>query len=208
MKSYSRRQEIVNGMTSAMGMLFGIIGLPVLIGLATIHGNTRGLVGAGIYGFCFLLLFASSTVYHFAQEPAIKKMFKVFDHISIFFLIAGTYTPLVLIYFNNGFGVSILSVLWGLTVVGVFFKIRFTGRFEIISVIIYLLMGWIMLAGGRRFFDTIPAPVVTFICIGGGLYSIGVFFYLWDKHYYTHAVWHIFVFAGAISHYVAILLSM
>jgi hemolysin III len=208
MNTYTRRQEIVNGLTSAIGMLFGISGLPVLIGLATAHSNTPGIVGSGIYGFCFLLLFTNSTVYHFAQEPAVKQMFKVLDHISIYFLIAGTYTPLLLVYMNNDFGITILSVLWGLTILGIFFKIRFTGRFEIISTIIYLLMGWIMVVGGRRFFDHLPVPVLIFICIGGGLYSIGVFFYIWDKHYYTHAVWHLFVLAGAVSHYVAVLLAM
>lgn len=208
MDTYTRRQEIVNGLTAAIGMLFGISGLPVLVGLATAHSNTPGIVGSGIYGFCFLLLFTSSTVYHFVQESLVKRMFKVLDHISIYFLIAGTYTPFLLVYMNNDFGITLLSVLWGLTVVGIFFKIRFTGRFEIISTIIYLFMGWIMIAGGRRFFDHLPVPVLIFICIGGGLYSIGVFFYIWDKYYYTHAVWHLFVLAGAISHYVAVLLTM
>jgi len=208
MNTYTRRQEIVNGLTSAIGMLFGISGLPVLVGLATAHSNTLGIVGSGIYGFCFLLLFTCSTVYHFSQEPVVKRMFKVLDHISIYFLIAGTYTPLLLVYMDNDFGITILSVLWGLTLLGIFFKIRFTGRFEIISTIIYLLMGWIMVVGGRRFFDHLPVPVLIFISIGGGLYSIGVFFYIWDKYYYTHAVWHLFVLAGAISHYVAVLLAM
>jgi hemolysin III len=208
MNSYTRKQEIANGLTSAVGTLFGISGLPVLVGLATAHGNTPGIVGSGIYGFCFLLLFTCSTVYHFAQEPGLKEMFKVLDHISIYFLIAGTYTPLLLVYTNNNFGITILSVLWGLTILGIFFKIRFTGRFEIISTIIYLLMGWIMVVGGRRFFDDLPVPVLIFIFAGGGFYSIGVFFYLWDKYYYTHAVWHLFVLAGAVSHYVAVLLAM
>jgi hemolysin III len=208
MDTYTRKQEIVNGLTAAIGMLFGISGLPVLVGLATAHLNTPGIVGSGIYGFCFLLLFTSSTVYHFVQEPVVKRLFKIIDHISIYFLIAGTYTPFLLVYMNNDFGITILSVLWGLTVLGIFFKIRFTGRFEIVSTIIYLLMGWIMVAGGRRFFEHLPAPVLIFICIGGGLYSIGVFFSIWDKYYFTHAVWHLFVLAGAISHYVAVLLAM
>ncbi|HMG67273.1 MAG TPA: hemolysin III family protein [Chitinophagaceae bacterium] len=208
MNTYTRKQEIANGLTAAVGTLFGISGLPVLVGLATAHGNTPGIVGSGIYGFCFLLLFTCSTVYHFAQEPGLKEMFKVLDHISIYFLIAGTYTPLLLVYMNNNFGITILSVLWGLTVLGIFFKIRFTGRFEIISTVIYLLMGWIMVVGGRRFFDDLPVPVLIFIFAGGGFYSIGVFFYLWDKYYYTHAVWHLFVLAGAVSHYVAVLLAM
>ena len=195
-------------MTSAIGILFGVSGLPVLIGLATAHGNVPGIVGSGIYGFCFLFMFTSSTIYHFAQEPAIRHTFKILDHISIYFLIAGSYTPLLLVYVNNDFGITILSILWGLTFLGIFFKVRFTGRFEIISTIIYLIMGWIMIVGGRRFFADLPLPVLIFICIGCVLYSIGVIFYLWDKYYYMHATWHLFVLFAALCHYVAVLLAM
>jgi hemolysin III len=123
-------------------------------------------------------------------------------------MIAGTYTPFLLVYLNNSFGISLLSVLWGLTIAGIFFKTYFTGRLEILSTIVYVLMGLILVAGGRRFFDAIPNIVLVFIVIGGVLYLLGVFFYLWDKFVYTHAVWHSFVLAAAICHYVAVLLSM
>jgi len=208
MDTYTRQQEIVNSLTHALGMLFGISGLPVLIGLATAHNNVPGIVGAGIYGFCFIFLFTSSTIYHLSVEPPIRKVFKIFDHISIYFLIAGTYTPFLLIYMNNTFGITLLSVLWGLTLVGIVFKSFFTGRFELVSTGIYVLMGWIMVVGGNRFFSHLPLPVLVFILIGAGLYSIGVFFYIWDKYLYTHAVWHVFVLAAAICHYVAVLLAM
>ena len=208
MATYNRTQEIINGLTSAIGILFGISALPVLAGLATAHNNIPGIVGAGIYGFCFLMLFTCSTIFHFAQEPLVRRIFKILDHISIYFLISGTYTPFLLVYVNNNFGITILCVLWGLTILGIFFKLRFTGRYEIISTIIYVLMGWMMVVGGRRFFDNLPLSVLIFICIGGALYSIGVFFYLWDKYYYTHATWHLFVLTAAICHYVAILLAM
>jgi hemolysin III len=208
METYSRHQEIVNGLIHGFGMLFGISGLPVLTGIATAHGNIPGIVGSGIYGFCFLLLFTNSTIFHISTEPAIRRIFKILDHISIFFLIAGTYTPFLLVYMNNSFGITLLAILWGLTLAGIFFKIRFTGRLEIVSVIIYVLMGWIMVVGGRKFFDSLPVPVLVLICIGGGLYMIGIIFYLWDKYLYTHAVWHSFVLAAAICHYVAVLLAM
>jgi hemolysin III len=208
MESYNRSQEIVNGMTSAIGILFGLSGIPVLAGLATAHNNIPGIIGSGIYGFCFLFLFTSSTVFHFAQEQTVKKLFKILDHISIYFLIAGTYTPFLLVYMNNAFGITILSVLWGLTLTGIVLKIKLTGKYEIISTLIYLAMGWIMVTGGRRFYDYLPLPVFIFIGIGGLLYTIGVIFYLWDKYKYTHAVWHAFVLAGAVCHYVAVLLAM
>jgi len=208
MDHYSRKQETVNGLIHSVGILFGVSGLPVLTGIATAHHNTAGIIGAGIYGFCFLLLFASSTIYHFAEELSMKNVFKIIDHISIYFLIAGTYTPFLLVYMNNSFGITLLSVLWGLTIAGIFFKLWFTGKFEIISIIIYVMMGWILVVGGRTFFTHLPFSVLVFICIGGALYSIGIFFYVWDKRQYTHAVWHVFVLAAAICHYVAVLLAM
>jgi len=208
MNGYSRKQEIVNGLTAGIGLLFGISGLPVLFGQAIVHQNIPGLVGAGIYSFCFLMLFTSSTVYHFVQEPVLKNLFKILDHISIYFLIAGTYTPFLLVYMNNTFGITLLCILWGLTLIGIIFKARYTGRFDLISTLVYVFMGWIMVVGGKRFFENLPLEVIVFIGIGGALYSIGVFFYLWDKRTYTHAVWHVFVFAGAVSHYVAVLLAM
>lgn len=208
MDGYNRKQEIVNGLIHGVGVLFGISALPVLTGLATAHNNTPAIVGSGIYGCCFLMLFTSSTVFHLAQDRVIKRVFIVLDHISIFFLIAGTYTPFLLVYMNDAFGITLLSILWGLTLVGIFFKTRFAGRFEIVSIIIYLLMGWIMVVGGRTFFDYLPLAVIILLCVGGGLYTIGVIFYVWDKYLYTHAVWHIFVLTAAVCHYVAVMLAM
>lgn len=208
MESYSRKQEVVNGLIHGFGMLFGISGLPVLVAIATANHNIPGIIGAGIYGFCFLMLFTSSTIYHIAQEPAIKRLFMKLDHISIYFLIAGTYTPFLLVFLNNPFGISLLVVLWSLAFICIFIKIRFTGRYDIVSTIIYLAMGWIMVVGGRRFFNAMPGDVLLFICLGGALYSIGVVFYLWDKYLYMHAVWHSFVLGAAICHYVAVLLTV
>lgn len=206
--AYTRKQEVVNGLIHGLGILFGVSSLPVLTGLAIAHSNTPGIIGATIYGFCFIQLFACSTIYHLVQESAIKKVFKIFDHISIYFLISGTYTPFLLIYNYNAFGVTLLSILWGLTIIGIFFKARFTGRFEIVSTLLYVIMGWLMVVGGKTFFNNLPISVFILICAGGGLYSIGVFFYIWDKHQYTHAVWHTLVLAAAVCHYVAILIAM
>jgi hemolysin III len=205
---YTRQQEIANGLIHGLGIIFGVSALPMLAGLAATHSNTPGIVGAAIYSGCFLLLFTSSTIYHLSQETAVKRLFLVFDHISIYFLIAGTYTPFLLVYMNNAFGISLLSVLWGLTLAGVLFKIWFAGKYDIVSTIIYLLMGWIMVAGGRRFFDSLPLPVLIMLGVGGVLYTVGVIFYIWDKYTYTHAVWHLLVLAAAVCHYVAVLLAM
>ena len=208
MESYNRKQEIVNGLIHGAAVVLGLAGLPLLPRIATEHGNTAGVIGSCVYGFCFLLAFVASTVYHLTSEPRKKKVFKILDHISIYFFIAGTYTPFILVYVNNSLGITLLYVLWGLTIAGTFFKVRYTGKYEIISTIIYLAMGWIMVVGGRRFFDQLPHDVLVLIWTGAALYSIGVFFYLWDKYFYTHAVWHGFVLAAALCHYAAVLLSM
>jgi len=208
MDTYNRKQEVVNSLIHGVGIIFAVSGFPILVGLAIHHGNMAAIVGAAVYGFSFLFLFTSSTVYHIIEDPRLKRVFKILDHISIYFLISGTYTPFLLIYMNNAFGISLLCILWGLTAIGIVVKIFFTGRFDLLSTIIYLLMGLILIVGGRRFFVRVPENVLVFICIGGGLYIIGVLFYLWDKYMYSHAVWHVFVLAAAICHYVSVLLSV
>jgi hemolysin III len=208
MEFYNRKQETVNSLIHGIGIIFGISSLPILTGLAIHHDNVPAIVGAAIYSFSFLFLFTSSTIYHITADPRLKQVFKVLDHISIYFLISGTYTPFLLIYLNNTFGITLLCILWGLTIAGIGIKIFFTGRFDLVSTIIYLLMGLILIVGGRRFFVHVPGDVLFFICIGGGLYLVGVLFYIWDKYMYSHAVWHSFVLAGAICHYVAVLLSV
>lgn len=205
---FTLKQETVHSIIHAFGILFGLAAIPVLTALAAKNSNIPGIVGASIYGFSFLMLFSFSTLYHGFQQPHVKRVLEKLDHISIYFLIAGTYTPFLLIYLNNAFGITLLSVLWGLTILGIVFKIFFTGRFNLLSVIIYLLMGWILFAGGKRFFTAVPMEVMIFLIIGGGLYSIGVIFYLWKGFEWHHAVWHFFVLVAAICHYVAVLLAV
>jgi hemolysin III len=202
------KQELVNSLLHGFGILFGIICIPILITQAVKNDNTAGIVGSGVYGFSFLMVFTFSTLYHGFQHERVKRVMKILDHISIYFLIAGTYTPLLLIYLNNNFGITLLAILWSLTALGTIFKIFFCGRWEILSTLIYLGMGWIMLAGGSSFFEAMPADVVKLVLTGAGLYSFGVIFYLWDRFTFSHAVWHFMVLAAAICHYVAILISI
>jgi hemolysin III len=204
----SLRLEIANSITHGIGIIFGIAALPVLSAIAAQKDHTVAVVGGAVFGFSFLLVFTFSTLYHAFQNPRVKKVLHVFDHISIYFLIAGTYTPFLLNYMMNTKGIVLLSVLWGLTVIGIFFKLFFTGRFNYVSTAVYLGMGWILLFGGRQFFESIPGPVLTMIIIGGALYTIGAVFYLWQKLYYHHVIWHLFVLAAAICHYVAVLLMV
>lgn len=202
------RLEIANSITHGIGVIFGITALPIISSMAATKNNTVAIVGASVYGFSFLLVFIFSTLYHAFQNKTVKSVLHIFDHISIYFLISGTYTPFLLNYMMNRTGITMLVVLWSLTLFGVFFKIFYTGKLNFISTAVYLAMGWIMLFSGKDFFKAIPGDVLTMIVIGGGLYSIGVIFYLWEKWLYHHVVWHLFVLSAAICHYVAVLMMV
>jgi len=200
--------EKMNSVSHGLGVLFGLICMPLLILPAYKNPQHLAFTGSVIYSFCFILLFTASTLYHGFNQPRLKERLKILDHISIYFLIAGTYTPFILIYVNNTFGITLLVVLWSLTLIGVFFKLYFTGRFELVSTGIYISMGWILFVGGKSFFNEMPGPVIALLATGGVLYSLGVIFYLWKKYTYHHVIWHLFVLAAAICHYVAILISV
>jgi hemolysin III len=202
------KRELTNSITHGIGILFGIAAIPLITALAVRSNNIPAIVGACIYGFCFLMLFTFSTTYHGFQQPKVKQVLKIFDHISIYFLIAGTYTPFILNYLFNTTGILMLSLLWGLTLAGVVFKIFFVNKFNLLSTIIYVLMGWMLVWSGKDFFREMPVSVVILIIIGGVLYSIGVLFYLWRRWYWHHAIWHLFVLAAAICHYVAVLITV
>src|SRR5678816_3563125 len=178
-------RDRVNSIMHGFGILFGIISIPILITFSAKGENINGVIGSGIYGFCFLMVFTFSTLYHGFQQEKVKRTLKILDHISIYYLIAGTYTPLILIYNYNSFGLTLLCVLWVLTIIGTVFKIFYCGRWEIISTAIYLLMGWSMLAGGKTFFSAMPSFVLAMVVSGGVIYSLGVIFYLWDKYVYN-----------------------
>ncbi len=200
--------EITNSIIHGIGILFGLASIPLLTALAIHTNNIHSVVGASIYGFSFIMLFTFSTLYHGFQQPKVKQVLQVFDHISIYFLIAGTYTPFILNYLYNTTGIIMLCVLWVLVFMGIFFKIFYVNRFNILSTIIYLLMGWMMVWGGRSFFVSVPLSVLILIGIGGLLYTIGVIFYLMEKWKWHHVIWHLFVLAAAICHYVAVLLTV
>jgi len=201
-------REMANALTHGMGILFGVASIPVLSAIGAKTGNISGVVGATIYAFCFIMLFTFSTIYHSIQNIEAKKILRTLDHVSIYFLIAGTYTPFLLIYMLDSFGITLLSIQWSLVLLGTIFKIFFTGRFKFASTLVYVAMGWLLLVGGNKFFVVLPTPVLIMVIIGGGLYTLGSIFYLNKKIYNHHAIWHLFVLSAAICHYVAVLLAV
>ena len=200
--------ELVNSLLHVAGVFFGLIFIPYLLLIALKKANNILVAATGMYGLAFIMVFTFSSLYHGLLQPKIKHLFEILDHVSIYFLIAGTYTPLVVIFVNTPFGVVLLIALWFLTIIGSLFKLFFTGKFEILSTIIYILMGLLLLTGGKRFFISIPPSVTTLIITGVGLYCMGVIFYLWKKFTYHHAIWHLFVLTAAICHYFAILIAI
>jgi len=200
------KQELANSVSHGFGLLFGIVSIPILISLASKNGNIAGLVGASIFGFSFLMVYACSTLYHSFQRPDVKRVMRIFDHISIYFLIAGSYTPFILVYLLNTTGITLLSILWGLALLGTVYKIFFLGRFNRLSLFIYLAMGWMLVFFARPFLENLPVSCLIMLAIGGGLYTLGVLFFVWEKLPYHHAIWHVFVLAASICHYVAVLL--
>jgi hemolysin III len=200
------REEKVNAITHVAGILFGIVSVPFLILNACKTCGHYVIAGISLYGLSFLMVFTFSTLFHLQREGGkTRQLFKILDHISIYFFIAGTYTPFILIFVNNSFGLTLLAVLWTLALAGTVFKSFYCGRFEIISTIIYLAMGWMLLTGADAFFAKMPSSVMWLIIAGAILFTVGVVFYIWRWFAYHHAVWHVLVLAGAICHYVAVL---
>ena len=200
------REEKVNAITHVAGILFGLVSVPFLILNACKSCGHHVIAGISMYGLSFLMVFTFSTIFHLQKEGGRRRhIFKILDHISIYFFIAGSYTPFILIFVNNSFGFTLLAILWSLAIVGTIFKSFYCGRYEIVSTLVYLAMGWMLVTGGNAFFANMPANVIWLIIAGAILFTVGVIFYIWRLFAYHHAVWHVMVLAGAICHYVAIL---
>ncbi|MCP4460455.1 MAG: hemolysin D [Cytophagales bacterium] len=195
--------EKANALSHASGLIFGLVALPILI-----VNSTNGSGGIYIFSFSFLFMFTASTVYHLKTSDISKRRWQVVDHISIYFLIAGTYTPFVMMYLEPQKGQFILQLLWSFVLIGTIFKVFFAGKFKLISTLIYLGMGWAAIFVLYDFMEMMPTSVLIWIGIGGAFYSLGTAFYLWKKLAYHHAIWHLFVLGGSVSHWYAIWISV
>jgi hemolysin III len=198
-RDLSIREEIVNSITHGIGALLSVVALVVLIVVSGNHGDILHLVSFSIYGSTLILLYLSSTLYHSFSSPRIKNLFARFDHVSIFLLIAGTYTPILL--------TSIRGV-WGLALIGAVIRSIYLHRFRKLMVAVYLLMGWMFVIAGKQVYLSLPSDSLTFLVLGGIAYSVGVIFYMWRKLPYSHGIWHLFVLAGSVLHFFAIYFSV
>jgi hemolysin III len=207
-RTLSLGEEIFNSISHGIGALLSLVGLVVLVRKAYYLGDIWHLVSFSIFGASMFLLYLASTLYHSFTRERIKNFFARIDHASIFLLIAGTYTPFVLTNLRGPWGWSLFGVVWGLAVIGGIIRLIFLHKFKNLMVAIYLLMGWLFVVATPKILQVIPAVSLIFLVIGGLSYTIGVVFYLWRKLPYGHGIWHLFVLAGTITHFFAVLYSM
>ncbi len=182
-----------------------LLGAPILITLAARSGNLWHVLSCGIYGASSIILYAASTLYHALPFPAFRRLLHTLDHAAIYVMIAGTYTPFLLISLQGKLGWTLFALLWGLAFSGVVFKLFFIGRFKILSTLGYLGMGWMAVFVIKPLLAHIAFGGFMWILAGGLAYSLGVIFYAWKRLPYNHAIWHLFVLAGSVCHYFAIL---
>ncbi|WP_406705459.1 hemolysin III family protein [Sodalis sp.] len=206
-KSYSLAEEIANSVSHGVGVIFGIVGLVLMLNQAGEAGATAlAVTSYSLYGGSMILLYLASTLYHAIPHPPAKRWLKKVDHCAIYLLIAGTYTPFLLIGLASPLAKWLMVVIWVMAAVGVLFKLVFAHRFRAISIITYLTMGWLSLVVIYQLVRRLPAGGVALLAAGGVVYSLGVVFYVWDRIPFNHAIWHGFVLGGTVCHFLAIYL--
>lgn len=200
------RDEIANALTHGLGAVAALAGGAVLVTLAAIYGDGWQLGAAIVFGVCLLLLYLASTLYHAIQHPIAKGRLKVFDHCAIYLLIAGTYTPFTLIGLRDqgSWGWGLFIAIWVLAIAGVAFKLFYTGRFKLLSTIFYIAMGWLVVVAIKPMWNALDGTTLGWLAAGGLFYTLGTFFYHRESIRYSHAIWHLFVLAGSVCHFVAV----
>ena len=198
-------EEIASSLTHGLGMLLAAAALSILVVLASLHGDARRVTAVAIYGSTLIFMYVASTCYHLARTPRLKRTMRVLDHSSIYLLIAGTYTPVLLLVLRGGWGWSLFGVVWGLAVLGVSLKFFFVEKYAGLSTFLYVAMGWIIVIAMRPLIATLPGGGLVWLFTGGVAYTAGVVFFLWDRLPFNHAIWHLFVLAGSVCHFFAVL---
>lgn len=208
LKFYTKGEEIANAVTHGIGAGLSVAALVLLIVFAENRGDKWYVLSYTIYGVSLLLLYLGSTLYHSIANVKAKKLFRIFDHASIYILIAGTYTPFTLTVLRPTVGWIIFSIVWILAVAGIIMKVLFIGKFNVLSTIIYIGMGWIIIFAMKYLMALLPVNGIILLFAGGIIYTAGAVLYLFDKVPYNHAVWHVFVMGGSLCHFFCILLYL
>jgi hemolysin III len=198
-------EEIANSVSHGAGLVGALVATPVLIVVASRHGNATGVVAASVFAATMIFMYMMSTLYHALPESRAKRVFKILDHCAIYVLIAGTYTPFTLVVLGGGWGWSLFGVIWGLAIVGIVFKAAGRMRRPALSTTIYIVMGWLVIIAIKPLWNQLPVWGVIWLGAGGIAYTLGVTFFAARGVRYNHLVWHLFVLAGTACHFIAVL---
>lgn len=202
---FSKREEIANAIIHGIGALLSIAALVILIVSSAMHGTAWHVVSFTLFGATMVILYASSTLVHSFPAGRAKDVFEVLDHSSIYFFIAGTYTPFLFIAVKGPLGWTLFGVVWGIAIAGTVFKAFFVKRFLHTSTLMYVVMGWLLVFAWKPLVTNISTEGLVLLAVGGVLYTFGAIFYVWRGFTYHHAVWHVFVLAASILHFFAVL---
>lgn len=201
-------EELANTLTHGVGLVCSLMAFAILSVLAILEGGRWQIVSCAIYGVSLVSLYTASTLYHGTSSPRAKHALMIFDHCAIYALIAGTYTPFLLVNLRGSLGWWLFAVIWAIAVSGILFKLWFANRFPIFSTALYLLMGWLGVIGARQIILHVPRVGLVWLCLGGLMYSVGVIFYACKRIPHHHLIWHLMVMAGSTCHFIAILYSV
>ena len=206
MPHYSFGDELASSVIHGVGIVLSIAGLAILVAFAALHGNALAVVACAVFGTSLVLLYTASTLYHSISVAAAKPALRAFDHIAIYVLIAGTYTPFTLIALPGVWGWSLFGAVWALALAGSALELGLLKRYHKLAVLLYVGMGWIGMVAFEPLSKHLQTGGITLLLAGGLAYTLGVPFYLWRKLPYHHALWHLFVLAGSVLHFLAVLL--
>lgn len=202
---YTKNEEIMNALTHGIGAGLSIAGLVILVVFASMQGDAWKIVASAIYGASMIVLYTASTLYHSLSKTKVAPKLNMFDHISIYYLIAGSYTPFMLVNLRGGWGWSIFGVVWACAIAGTVLKIIYGNKLRKVSTIIYLAMGWLIIIAIYPFVKNVETGGIILVVLGGLSYTIGVIFYKWKSLPFNHAIWHLFVLAGTVLQFFAVL---
>jgi hemolysin III len=203
-KHYSPIEEKININSHAIGFILSLVASVLLVTHASLHGNVWHIVSFSIFGASLILLYVVSTCYHSAQKPELRRRLRIIDHASIYVLIAGTYTPFTLVTLKGPIGWTIFGITWGLALTGIILKLFFTGKYKLISTLMYVFMGWVIIFAIKPLINNLPLEGLLWLVAGGMAYTVGAILYSIKRIKFNHAIFHIFVFIGSFSHFVAV----
>jgi hemolysin III len=198
-------EELANSITHGVGLALAVAGFVVLLVLSIMKGSVWHVVGCSIFGLTLVLAYLASTLYHSLHRSGLRSVLQVLDHSAIYLLIAGTYTPFTLINLRGFWGWTLFGLVWTLALIGIAFKLLHGDRFKVVSTIGYVALGWIAVIAIKPLFAAVPLAGIAWLLAGGLCYTVGVVFFAWKRLPFSHAVWHLFVMAGSICHYFAVL---